>query len=83
MNAPSRREIVLRLLKEIAPDTEPERLSSDEDYRAALGIDSFDTLRFLVALAERIGVEIPERDYGRIGTLEGLLTYLEQARPSV
>ena len=70
------KDIIFHLLKNIAPDTEPEKLKPDENIQKALDIDSFDYLQFIVALDEKLGIETPEEDYGKITTLAGLLTYL-------
>jgi acyl carrier protein len=56
------RAIIFQLLKKIAPDTEPSALKPDENIREILSIDSFDTLQFIVALNEKLGIEIPEQD---------------------
>ncbi len=70
------RKTIFQLLKRIAPDTEPSTLRHDENIRETLDIDSFDTLQFLVSLNEKMGVEIPEADYGKISTLKNLVDYL-------
>jgi acyl carrier protein len=70
------RKTIFQLLKQIAPDTEPSILKPDENIRETLDIDSFDTLQFLVSLNEKMGVEIPEADYGKISTLKNLVDYL-------
>lgn len=70
------RQTIFKLLKQIAPDTEPSELKSDENIRETLGIDSFDSLQFLVALDEEMGIEIPEQDYGKITTLKTLMSYI-------
>ena len=70
------RKTIFQLLKLIAPDTEPSILKPDENIRETLDIDSFDTLQFLVSLNEKMGVEIPEADYGKISTLKNLVDYL-------
>ena len=70
------RKVVFQLLKNIAPDTEPEKLKPDDDIRRTLEIDSFDALQFVVALDEHFGFETPEEDYGKIATLNGLLQYI-------
>lgn len=67
-----------RLLKEIAPETEPSELNPDEDIRESLNIDSFDTLRFIVAVNESFGIEIPEEDYGKITTIQLLTDYIQK-----
>ena len=70
------RKTIFQLLKQIAPDTEPSILKPDENIRKTLDIDSFDTLQFLVSLNEKMGIEIPEADYGKIRTLKTLVDYL-------
>ncbi|WP_035671120.1 acyl carrier protein [Flavobacterium sp. 83] len=70
------KNIIFQLLKKIAPDTEPSELKPDENIRETLNIDSFDSLQFIVALNEKLGIEIPEEDYGKITTLSSLISYL-------
>jgi hypothetical protein len=38
-------------------------------------LDSFDFLNVLIALHERLGVEVPEKDYADVQTLNGMLHY--------
>jgi acyl carrier protein len=45
----------------------------------ALDLDSIDFLNFVVGLHEATGLEIPERDYPLLSTVEGCLTYLTSA----
>jgi len=70
------RTIVLEELRRIAPETEPGALRADRPLREQVDLDSMDWLNFLVALHERLGVEIPEADYAKLGTLEQILDYL-------
>lgn len=70
------RDIVCRQLKQIAPETDPWALEPDMDVRETLDIDSFDALNFLIALDEEMGIEIPEKDYGRLTTMEEIVNYL-------
>lgn len=70
-----RREL-FRLLKNIAPDTEPEKLKPDDKIRQVLGIDSFDYLQFIIGCDEQFGVKTPEEDYGKIETLNSLVPYV-------
>lgn len=72
--------IIRRLLKKIAPDTEPDQLKPDDDIRHTLGIDSFDALQVVVALDEAFGIETPEEDYGKIGTLKNMGLYIAQKK---
>ena len=70
------RATVLRLLSEIAPEAELGGLHPDENLRDQLDIDSMDFLNFLTAISHELGVEIPERDYGELLTLDGCVAYL-------
>ena len=74
------KQIVFRLLKKIAPDTEPEKLKPDDDIRHTLEIDSFDALQFVIALDEYFGIETPEADYGKISTLKNVVTYIMERK---
>jgi acyl carrier protein len=68
---------IFQLLKRIAPDTEPSTLQPADNIRDTLGIDSFDALQFIIALHEKLGIEIPEQDYGKTATLEQLIAYIK------
>lgn len=74
------KQTIFQLLKQIAPDTEPAQLQPDDNIRQKLEIDSFDALRFIVALDEKLGVETPEEDYGRTATLRSLLNYISEKK---
>ena len=71
---------IFELLKKTAPETDPRGLKPDENIRENLNIDSFDALRFLVALHEKLGIDIPEEDYGKTTTLGSLTDYLEKKK---
>lgn len=74
MDANDIRKVVLAELKRIAPELEdvaPARLLRDQ-----VDLDSMDWLNFLVALNERLKIEIPEADYRKLGTLDQVVDYL-------
>lgn len=75
------RQTVLRVLGEIAPEADLERLAPNARIRDQLDIDSMDFLNFIIGLHKELHVEIPERDYGRLLTLAGCVEYLRQALP--
>lgn len=68
--------LLLDGLRKIAPEADPASLRGDQNLRETLDIDSFDFLSFLIALNDKLGVEIPEADYGKLGTLDAMLAYL-------
>lgn len=80
MNDEEVKVTIFRLLRNIAPDTEPEKLKPDDDIRHTLEIDSFDALQFVVALDEHFGIDTPESDYGKIATLKNLVAYIMEKK---
>jgi acyl carrier protein len=70
------RAAVLAELKRIAPEVEEGELKAARPLRDQVDLDSMDWLNFLVALHERLQVEIPESDYARLGTLDQTVDYL-------
>jgi len=70
------REAIFDAVGRIAPEADPGALRDGDDLRRALDIDSFDYLNLLIGLHERLGVEIPEADYGRLTTLGAMVKYL-------
>ena len=73
------RATVLDTLAGIAPEIDPAAVLPDVDLRDQLDIDSMDFLNFVIALHERLGVDIPERDYPRLGTLDAIVDYVAGA----
>lgn len=71
------RTAVIAALRGIAPEADPAALEPDEPLRQQLDLDSMDFLNFVIRVHERLGVEIPEADYPRLGTLAGAVAYLE------
>jgi len=73
------RATVLRLLGEIAPEADPSDLRPDLPLRDQLDIDSMDFLNLVIALDKELQVEVPEADYRKLATLDGLVAYLSAA----
>ena len=73
-------DLVLRLLVELAPEIDPAGVDLDRELRDQVDLDSMDFLNVLVAIAEQLRVEIPERDYAKVRTLDALVAYVEAAR---
>jgi acyl carrier protein len=70
------KSVIFAGLRRIAPEAEPEKLRPRDNIRESLDVDSFDFLNFLIGLNEKLRVEIPEADYGRLTTIEGMVAYL-------
>ena len=68
---------------DVAPDVDPATIDPDADLAEQLDIDSMDFLGVIVSIHEQTGIEIPERDYGKLTTLTAAVNYLVNApRPA-
>jgi len=69
-------------LREIAPEADLACVRAGRTLQEALDLDSIDFLNFVVGLHEATGLEIPERDYPQLSTLEGAIAYLSSPSPT-
>lgn len=76
MNREQMRATVLEVLGQIAPEADPQTIDPRVNLRDQLDIDSMDFLNFLIALDKQLHVDIPERDYGHLSTLDACVDYL-------
>jgi acyl carrier protein len=73
------RDHVADALFEVAPELEGTTIDPDADLQDTFDLDSMDFLNFVTGLTERLGTDIPERDYPHLRTLGGAVAYLEDA----
>jgi acyl carrier protein len=73
------RAIVISVLAEVAPDIDAAAIDPNVDLVEQLDIDSMDFLNVVVAVNERTGIEIPERDYPKLSTVNDAVSYLAHA----
>jgi acyl carrier protein len=76
MNPDQARQLLASILHQVAPEADLDDVGPDETLQEALDLDSIDFLNLVVGLSESIGVEIPERDYPQLSTVEGAVVYL-------
>ena len=69
-------DVIRNAILDVAPDTDPNSITGDVDFRQALAIDSMDFLDILETVASDTGIEVPEADYPKIITLAGFAAYL-------
>jgi acyl carrier protein len=79
MNRDEIKAILLQEIGNIAPEADLTALNPAADFREELDIDSIGFLNLIIALAEQLKVPIPEKDYGRLRTVENALRYLTAA----
>ena len=76
------RAAVLRALGRVAPEADLDNLKPDIGFREQLDIDSMDFLNFVIALHKELHIEIPERDYPKLSTLQSCTEYLTSLQNS-
>jgi acyl carrier protein len=81
MNEHELHDVLIRALTEVAPDVDPAAIDAETDLAEQLDIDSIDFLNMLVNVHEQTGIEIPERDYPKLSTLNDAVAYLLAAQP--
>lgn len=72
---------VIDALLEVAPEVDAASLDGGVALQEQLDLDSMDFLAFLEEVASRTGVEVAERDYDQVATLDGCVAYVD-ARPT-
>jgi acyl carrier protein len=70
------RETIVRCLCEVAPEVDPAQVKHDVNFRDQLDVDSMDLLNFVIAMHEQLHVDIPESEYGRLGTVDALVDFI-------
>lgn len=80
MTEPEIRAAVLEALRRTVPDVDGATLHTDVSLRDQVEMDSIDFLRFLVAVHAAVGVEVPEREYPKLRTLDDLIAYVAHAK---
>ncbi|WP_210324740.1 acyl carrier protein [Microvirga alba] len=76
--SPDIHAIIEQELKLIAPDIDLAAIDPKHDLREECDIDSMDFLSLVTALHRRLGVDVPERDYPKLITLDGATEYLRR-----
>jgi acetyltransferase len=74
------RSAVQAVIASIAPEADPAGLRPDRPLREQVDLDSMDWLNVVAGLHERLGIEIPEADYGKLATVDAMVAYLQSRR---
>jgi acyl carrier protein len=70
------REAVTDILSDIAPDEDVSHLKEDVAFREQLELDSMDFLDIVMELRKRYGIEVPEKEYIQLASLDSSAEYL-------
>lgn len=81
MNPDDIRATVLRILHQVAPDVDAATLDPAVAIQDQVDIDSVDFMNLMVGIEEALGVDVPERDYPRVASLDACVGYLSARVP--
>lgn len=70
------RELVRKIIGEIAPDEDVSGLKPDVPLREQLDLDSMDFLDIVMELRKQYSIEVPEADYPQLESLDSCANYL-------
>ena len=73
------RAVVLEVLLRLAPEIDVQSIQPDRPLRDQVDLDSMDVLNLMIGISEKLGVDVPESDYGKIPTVDTCVAYLERA----
>lgn len=76
MNVAETRALLARLLYGIAPEVDFDTIDPAAPLQEEAELDSMDFLNLVNALHDETGIEIPERDYPRVATIDGFVDYV-------
>jgi acyl carrier protein len=77
------KDVVIQALTRVAPEIDPASIQPGVNFRDQLDLDSMDFLNFVLALHDRLRIDIPEIDYPKLTTLGGAVAYLSSRSSSV
>ncbi|HEY7472968.1 MAG TPA: acyl carrier protein [Gemmatimonadota bacterium] len=82
MTTAEARAALERALLRIAPEVDPGTLDPRASLREQIDLDSMDMLNLLIEIHRTTGVDIPEEDYPKLGSLEECVDYLVARDPT-
>lgn len=66
---------VIEILKEFG--VQESAITDQTHFSRDLGLDSLDSVDLIMQLEKEFGIRIPDEDYEKLTTMQGVLTYLE------
>lgn len=79
MTSDHARALLARLLHGVAPEVDVDEIDPAEPLQEAAELDSMDFLNLVTALYDETGIDVPERDYPLIATIDGFVAYVTAA----
>jgi acyl carrier protein len=72
--------LLVRLLHTIAPEVDLDEVDRADPLQDAADLDSMDFLNLMSALYTETGIEVPERDYPSVASIDGFVAYVGAVR---
>jgi len=79
VNTDDARTLLAQLLHRIAPEVDLAEVDHDAPIQEELELDSMDFLNLVTGLHDAAGIDVPERDYPQLGTVNGFIAYAASA----
>lgn len=79
MNHEEATTLLSTLLHRIAPEVELSDVDPTRPLQEEIDLDSMDFLNLVTALHQATGIDVPERDYPSISTVNGFVAYVAAA----
>lgn len=76
MTADGIRQAILEIIRDILPDEDLDGLAPDKTFREQINLDSMDFLDIVMELRKRYSIEVPEKDYPNLATMDSSVGYL-------
>ena len=73
------RTLLARLLRTIAPEVDLDTIDPTTPLQEEAELDSMDFLNLVGALYDVTGIDVPERDYPLVATIDGFVDYVTAA----
>lgn len=70
------KQVVLDIIADIAPDEDLSNVKPEVRLRDQMQLDSMDLLDIVMELRKRHGIEVPEKDYQQLASLDSCAEYL-------
>ena len=68
-------------LREVAPEADVSTIDPDGPLQDELDLDSMDLLNVVIAIHDRTGLDIPDRDASKLSTFRSFVAYLVDRAP--
>jgi acyl carrier protein len=73
------RALLARLLRGVAPEVDLDAVDPAAPLQEEADLDSMDFLNLMTALYDETGIEVPERDYPLVATIDGFVSFVSSA----